>query len=73
MEFITRKTNQNSLVLYKMPNKKTQRKVGSRAKVFHGGAEKTVGGLTKDDLIKNKHGRIVSKKKHETMRKKTES
>ncbi len=56
-----------------MPNKKTQRKVGSRAKVFHGGAEKTVGGLTKDDLIKNKHGRIVSKKKHETMRKKTES
>ena len=50
-----------------MPNRKTQR-VGSRAKVMHGGAEKTVGGLTKDDLMYNKAGRIVSKKKHHTMR-----
>lgn len=50
-----------------MPNKKTQR-IGSRAKVMHGGAEKTVGGLTKDDLIYNKAGRIVSKKKHTTMK-----
>jgi hypothetical protein len=58
-------------MLYKMPNKKTQR-VGSRAKVFHGGAEMTVGGLRKEDLIKNKNGRIVSKKKHHTMRNKTE-
>ena len=56
----------------KMPNKKTQR-VGSRAKVWRGGAEMTVGGLTKDDLMKNKYGRIVSKKKHETMRRKTDS
>jgi hypothetical protein len=52
-----------------MPNKKTQR-VGSRAKVMHGGAEKTVGGLTKEDLMYNKAGRIVSKKKHHTMRQK---
>ena len=72
MEYITQKTNQNSLVLYKMPNNKTQR-VGSRRKVFNGGAQMTVGGLRKEDLIKNKHGRIVSKKKHETMRKKTDS
>jgi hypothetical protein len=50
-----------------MPNKKTQR-IGSRAKVMHGGAEKTVGGLTKDDLMYNKAGRIVSKKKHTTMK-----
>jgi hypothetical protein len=56
-----------------MPNSKTQRKIGSRASVWRGGAEKTVGGLTKDDLMKNKHGRIVSKKKHETMRRKTDS
>lgn len=54
-----------------MPNKKTQR-VGSRAKVMHGGAEMTVGGLTKDDLMYNKAGRIVSKKKHATMKKKME-
>jgi hypothetical protein len=52
-----------------MPNKKTLR-VGSRAKVMHGGAEKTVGGLTKGDLTYNKAGRIVSKRKQETMRKK---
>ena len=36
---------------------------GTRAKVFHGTAYKTSGGLTKKDLIKNKSGAIVSKKK----------
>jgi hypothetical protein len=50
-------------------NRKTL-KIGSRAKVMHGGAEKTVGGLKKDDLMYNKAGRIVSKKKHHTMRRK---
>merc|ERR1719420_2143305 len=30
--------------------------------VFRGSKAKTVGGLTKADLIKNKHGKIVSKK-----------
>merc|ERR1711907_290455 len=30
--------------------------------VFRGSKEKTIGGLTKSDLIKNKHGKIVSKK-----------
>ena len=39
---------------------------GSRAEVWHGNAKKTTGGLTKNDLIKNKHGEIVSKKKHHT-------
>jgi hypothetical protein len=39
-------------------------KYGSRAKVWRGGAEMTVGGLKKDDLLKTKRGRIVSKKKH---------
>ena len=38
--------------------------VGSRAEVFHGNAHHTSGGLTKNDLMKNKHGEIVSKKKH---------
>lgn len=56
-----------------MPNKKTQRKHGSRASVWRGGAEMTVGGLRKDDLMKNKYGRIVSKKKHETMRRKNDN
>merc|ERR1719409_368175 len=30
--------------------------------VYRGTKEKTIGGLTKSDLIKNKHGKIVSKK-----------
>ena len=36
---------------------------GSRAQVMHGTAMKTPGGLTKKNLRKNKHGRIVSAKK----------
>ena len=38
--------------------------IGSRAEVWHGSAKKTSGGLTKTHLMKNKSGRIVSKKKH---------
>jgi hypothetical protein len=38
--------------------------VGSRAQVFHGNADHTPGGLKKKDLMKNKHGEIVSRKKH---------
>ena len=37
--------------------------IGSRAEVFHDKALKTSGGLHKIDLIKNKHGYIVSKRK----------
>jgi len=37
--------------------------IGSKAQVFHGNATHTSGGLKKTDLVKNKHGRIVSKKK----------
>lgn len=42
---------------------------GSRAQVWHGTAYKTAGGLKKGDLHMNKHGRIVSKKKHHTAKK----
>ncbi len=42
---------------------------GSRAEVWHGNAKKTTGGLSKNDLMKNKHGEIVSKKKHFTAKK----
>ena len=44
---------------------------GSRAQVWHETAYKTDGtpGLTKSDLLMNKHGRIVSKKKHRTAKK----
>jgi hypothetical protein len=42
---------------------------GSRAQVWHGTAYKTAGGLTKEKLMKNKHDRIVSRKKHATAKK----
>lgn len=42
---------------------------GSRAEVFHGNAKKTTGGLTKSDLLQNKHGEIVSRKKSITAKK----
>jgi len=38
--------------------------IGSRAEVMHNHAKKTSGGLTKTQLMRNKHGRIVSRKKH---------
>jgi hypothetical protein len=50
-----------------MPDK-TRRVIGSRRLVWNGNAEKTAGGLRKDDLEQNKYGRIVSKKRSQTMR-----
>ena len=47
----------------------TKMTVGSRAQVWHGTAKKTSGGLTKSALMMNKHGRIVSKRKHMTAKK----
>jgi hypothetical protein len=43
--------------------------VGSKAQVFHGSAKHTSGGLVKSDLVQNKHGRIVSRKKQAAGRK----
>ena len=43
-------------------------KYGSRRQVFNGSAEMTAGGLTKDKLVKNERGRIVSVTKHKTMK-----
>ena len=38
------------------------RRYGTRAEVWHGKARMTQGRLTKDDLIMNEYGYIVSKK-----------
>ena len=43
--------------------------VGSRAQVWHGTAKHTSGGLHKTSLMKNKTGRIVSRKKHNSAKK----
>ena len=43
--------------------------VGTKAQVFHGTAKHTSGGLKKADLVQNKHGRIVSRRKQAAGRK----
>jgi len=54
---------------YHMHGQKYQMLEGSRAQVWHGTAYKTPGGLVKSELIFNKHGRVVSAKKHATAKK----
>jgi len=55
--------------LYHVKGKTYQFLTGARRQVWYGSAYKTEGGLTKNDLYYNKHGRIVSKKKHNTAKK----
>lgn len=52
---------------YRVDGKSYQMLVGSRVQVWNGTAKKTgygKKGLTRGDLVKNKWGRIVSRKKH---------
>ena len=51
---------------YHIGGSKFEMNIGSRAQVWHRTAHKTAGGLTKAHLMMNKHGRIVSRKKHKT-------
>jgi hypothetical protein len=53
-----------------MPAKSPKKRVGSRAQVMHGTAHHTSGGLLKKSLKKNKWGRIVSRKKSRSAKKK---
>jgi hypothetical protein len=50
--------------MYHIKSAKYQLLEGSRAQVWHKTAYKTAGGLTRDKLLMNKNGRVVSKKKH---------
>lgn len=54
---------------YTVNGKKYDELFGSRQRVFNQTAYKTRGNLTKKDLFFNKHGRIVSLKKHKTAKK----
>ena len=54
---------------YKVHGKGFDMLIGTRAQVWHGTAFKTSGGLTKSNLMQNKHGRIVSRAKHSTAKK----
>jgi len=51
---------------YHINGKTYEMLIGSRAQVHHGTAYKTAGNLTKSHILMNKHGRIVSAKKHAT-------
>jgi len=55
--------------LYHINGRTYKMLVGSRAQVYNRTAYKTSGGLTYDDLVMNKWGRIVSAKKHKTAKK----
>ena len=48
-----------------------EKAIGSRREVFSGKAHRTSGGLTRDKLMRNKRGRIVSKKKSMAAKKRT--
>ena len=55
--------------MYHINGKKYPILIGSRAQVEHETAYKTPGGLKKANLIMNKNGHIVSRKKHFTAKK----
>ena len=54
---------------YTVKGKKYKELFGSREQVHNGTAYKTKAGLTNDDILMNKWGRLVSAKKHETAKK----
>lgn len=49
---------------YMVSGKSYEALIGTRAQVWHGTAYKTSGGLTKNNIMQNKNGRIVSRAKH---------
>jgi len=55
---MSRKNRNNMMGGAKMPA------VGSKLQVWNGNAKHTSGGLTRKDLMRTKHGRIVSRRKH---------
>ena len=64
-----KKVTKSSDGKYHVHGQKFDHLIGSRAQVWHGTAYKTSGGLTRKDLFYNKHGRIVSRAKHNTAKK----
>ena len=63
------KFSKTSTGKYSVSGKTYEALIGTRAQVWHGTAYKTSGGLTHNDLMMNKHGRIVSKSKHVSAKK----
>ena len=66
---MTKRVNKSADGKYHIGGKTYTVLIGSRAQVYHGTAYKTAGGLTNSNLLMNKHGRVVSAKKHATAKK----
>jgi hypothetical protein len=66
---MTKRVSKGSDGKYHIKGRKYELLIGSRAQVHHGTAYKTAGGLTKEKILMNKNGRIVSRKKHATAKK----
>ena len=61
-----RKQHKSADGKYHIGNQVFENLVGSRAQVHHGTAYKTSGNLLKKDLVQNRRGRIVSRRKRDT-------
>ena len=61
---MTKRVKKSADGKYRVRGKAYAKLVGSRAQVWHKTAYKTTGGLNKSNLLMNKHGRVVSMKKH---------
>jgi hypothetical protein len=66
---MAKKASKGADGMYSIGGQKFRVLIGSRAQVWHGNAYRTAGGLVKSELLMNKNGRIVSKKKHQTAKK----
>jgi hypothetical protein len=64
-----KRPERNENGVYEIKDKKYPELIGSRIQVLRGNAYKTSGGLLVNDLIMNKHGRVVSALKHKTAKK----
>jgi hypothetical protein len=64
-----KRPTKNNDGIYVIKGKEYSRLIGKKDQVYNGSAYKTTGGLKKEDIFKNKHGRYVSKKKHFTAKK----
>jgi hypothetical protein len=60
-----RKRSESKLADFKAQAARRRELMRQRRLVFQGKLDATSGGLTKEDLLVNKRGRVVSKKKHE--------
>lgn len=63
---MTKRPHRSEDGMYHINGKKYRELFGSRQQVMNGTAYKTAGELVKSQLLMNKWGRIVSRKKHAT-------